>query len=115
MRRTAARGSSAASSFSSSFEIRSAESPATGSFSDAQAATAIAGAAIVAGLVIGALLPPGIVALLGGFRARTDLRTAVEPGSLIVTGPFEVTVCSVDDVWQRLAAEHVDALVVQGG
>lgn len=30
-------------------------------------------------------------------------------------GPFEVTVCSADEVWPRLAAAHVDALVVPAG
>lgn len=33
-----------------------------------------------------------IVALLGGFRARTDLLTPVAVGSVITTGPYEVTI-----------------------
>jgi hypothetical protein len=32
-----------------------------------------------------------VVALLGGFRARTDLFTRVAAGSVVVTGPYEVT------------------------
>lgn len=30
-------------------------------------------------------------------------------------GPFDLAVCSTDEVWQRLAAAPVDALVVHGG
>lgn len=44
--------------------------------------------AIVAGTVV---LVVGVVALLGGFERRTDLLTPVAPGSLIVSGPYEVT------------------------
>ncbi len=48
----------------------------------------------------------GIVALLGGFRARTDLFRRVAPGSVIAAGPYEVTLATAtsqhhtsDDTW----------------
>jgi hypothetical protein len=44
--------------------------------------------AIVAGVLV---VVVGVVALLGGFRARTDLQTRVAPGSVIATGSLEVT------------------------
>lgn len=47
---------------------------------------------LVTAAVVGVLvLVLGVVALLGGFRARTDLLTPVTAGSLIVSGPYEVT------------------------
>ncbi|GAB2592977.1 hypothetical protein [Microlunatus antarcticus] len=36
----------------------------------------------------------GVVALLGGFERRTDLLTPVEPGTVITTGPYEVSLAS---------------------
>lgn len=48
---------------------------------------------LVTAVVAGALvLVVGVVALLGGFRERTDRLVAVPVGSTIVTGPYEVTV-----------------------
>lgn len=44
--------------------------------------------AIVAGVLV---LVLGVVALLGGFRSRTDLRTPVPAGSVVATGSLEVT------------------------
>jgi hypothetical protein len=44
--------------------------------------------AIVAGVLV---VVVGVVALLGGFRARTDLQTRVAPGSVIATGSLQVT------------------------
>ena len=37
------------------------------------------------------VLVVAVVALLGGFRERTDLLTRVPAGSLITSGPYEVT------------------------
>lgn len=48
---------------------------------------------LVTGVVAAALaLVVGVVALLGGFRERTDRLVAVPTGSTITTGPYEVTV-----------------------
>jgi hypothetical protein len=48
---------------------------------------------LVTGVVAAALaLVVGVVALLGGFRERTDRLVAVPIGSTITTGPYEVTV-----------------------
>ncbi|GAA3566718.1 hypothetical protein GCM10022197_23410 [Microlunatus spumicola] len=48
---------------------------------------------LVTAVVAGALaLVVGVVALLGGFRERTDRLVAVPTGSTIATGPYEVTV-----------------------
>lgn len=44
--------------------------------------------AIVAGTLV---VLVGVVALLGGFRPRTDQLTRVAVGSVITTGPYEVT------------------------
>jgi hypothetical protein len=44
--------------------------------------------AVVAGVLA---LIVALVALLGGFHERTDLLTPVAPGSVISTGPYEVT------------------------
>lgn len=47
---------------------------------------------LVTAVVAGALvLVVAVVALLGGFRQRTDLLTRVPAGSSITTGPYEVT------------------------
>ena len=47
---------------------------------------------IATAVVAGALaVLVAVVALLGGFGERKDLLTPVAPGSLIVTGPYEVT------------------------
>lgn len=47
---------------------------------------------LVTAVVVGALVVVvGVVALLGGFRARSDLLTPVAAGSLIASGPYEVT------------------------
>jgi hypothetical protein len=63
---------------------------------------------VVTAVVAAALvLVVGLVALLGGFRQRQDLFTPVPVGSVITTGPFEVTIekatvrrASFDDGWQ---------------
>jgi hypothetical protein len=44
--------------------------------------------AVVAGTLV---VLVGVVALLGGFHRRTDLLTPVAVGSVITTGPYEVT------------------------
>lgn len=44
--------------------------------------------AVVAGVLV---LAVAVVALLGGFRQRTDLLTRVPVGTMITTGPYEVT------------------------
>jgi len=60
--------------------------------------------AAVAGLLV---VVVAVVALLGGFERRTDLITRVAAGSVITTGPYEITLTSAtaqhktsDDVWQ---------------
>ena len=47
--------------------------------------------AIVAGSLV---VLVGVVALLGGFERRTDLLTPVAVGTVISTGPYEVTLAS---------------------
>ena len=47
--------------------------------------------AVVVGVLV---LVVGVVALLGGFRRRTDLLTPVAVGAVISTGPYEVTLAS---------------------
>lgn len=47
--------------------------------------------AIVAGVLV---VLVGVVALLGGFERRTDLLSPVDVGSVISTGPYEVTFAS---------------------
>ena len=47
--------------------------------------------AIVAGTLV---VLVGVVALLGGFERRTDLLTPVDPGTVITTGPYEVSLAS---------------------
>lgn len=47
--------------------------------------------AVVAGVVV---VVVGVVALLGGFERRTDLLVPVAVGSVISTGPYEVTLAS---------------------
>lgn len=62
----------------------------------------------VTAVVVGALVVVvGVVALLGGFGRRTDLLTPVAAGSLISTGPYEVTLehatvqhRTSDDQWE---------------
>lgn len=50
---------------------------------------------MITAVVVGALvLVVGVVALLGGFQRRTDLLTPVAVGSVITTGPYEVTLAS---------------------
>ncbi len=46
-----------------------------------------------------------------GELASALTRAGAEPGF----GPFDVTVCAADEVWQRLAAAPIDVLVVHGG
>ena len=47
---------------------------------------------LITSVVVGVLvLVVAATALLGGFRARTDLLTAVAVGSVISTGPYEVS------------------------
>lgn len=63
-------------------------------------------AAVAAGLVV----VVGVVALLGGFERRTDLITPVAVGSVITTGPYEITLTSAtlqhttsQDEWEVVA------------
>ena len=49
------------------------------------------GRIVVAAVAAVVVVVVGVVALLGGFKQRTDLLTPVAPGSVIATGPFEVT------------------------
>jgi hypothetical protein len=50
------------------------------------------GRIITAAVAAGLVLVLGLVALLGGFKARKDLFVPVAVGSVITTGPFEVTI-----------------------
>ena len=54
----------------------------------------------------------GVVALLGGFRERTDLLTRVATGSVIATGPYEVTLSAATAQHQTLSGDW--AVVVSG-
>jgi hypothetical protein len=64
--------------------------------------------AVVAGVLV---LAVAAVALLGGFRQRTDLLTRVPAGTVITTGPYEVTLARAtvqhrtdDDEWEVVAS-----------
>ncbi|MGI3785445.1 MAG: hypothetical protein ACRYG2_32240 [Janthinobacterium lividum] len=46
---------------------------------------------VTAAVAAALLVVVGTVALLGGFGERTDLLTGAAPGSVIATGPYEVT------------------------
>jgi hypothetical protein len=61
----------------------------------AKAAARLRRGRIATAVVVGVLvLVVGVVALLGGFERRKDLVTRVEVGSVITTGPYEVTLAS---------------------
>lgn len=69
------------------------------------------GRLVAGGIAAGLTLVVGLVALLGGFGRRTDLITPVPAGSLITTGPYEVTVeratvqhTTSSDEWQVVAS-----------
>lgn len=55
------------------------------------------------------VLVVAVVALLGGFRQRTDLLTRVPAGSLVRTGPYEVTLARAT-VQHRLDAGEWDVV-----
>ena len=64
--------------------------------------------ALVAGVLV---LAVAVVGLLGGFRQRTDLLTRVPAGTLITTGPYEVTLAKATvqhrtdpDEWEVVAS-----------
>lgn len=61
----------------------------------AEAAARLRRGRIATAVVVGVLvLAVGVVALLGGFERRQDLITRVPAGSVITTGPYEVTLAS---------------------
>lgn len=63
---------------------------------------------LVTAVVVGTLvLLVGVVALLGGFRQRTDLLTPVVTGSVVATGPYEVTIATATVQHRTSSAEWV--------
>lgn len=62
--------------------------------------------AVVAGVLV---VVVAVVALLGGFRQRTDLLTRVPAGSVITTGPYEVTLARAT-VQHRTDADEWDVV-----
>ena len=79
---------------------------------DAQARLLLRRGRIVTASVAAALVVlVGVVALFGGFRARTDQLTTVPAGTLIATGPYEVTLdkatvrhVTSSDEWEVVAS-----------
>jgi hypothetical protein len=45
---------------------------------------------VYGGMLLSLLLLVGLTYLAGGFEKRTDLLEQVQPGDLIVTGPYEL-------------------------
>lgn len=65
---------------------------------------------VATAMVAGALVVlVGAVALLGGFERRTDLLTPVTAGSVIVTGPYEVTLATAT-VQRRTSSAEWDVV-----
>lgn len=68
------------------------------------------GRMITAGVAAVLVVVVAVVALLGGFERRTDLITPVAVGSVITTGPYEITLTSAtvqhrssEDTWDVVA------------